>query len=126
MHLLRNISGGIEGAILTPANCDDRDPALALLLLVDGGTVLADLGYRGKEIAQLLADEAEMLIITRADVPENRELISTVRQKIETTFSQLWNKFIDRIFSRSWLGLWNTIKLKLLYYNLCHAGILSL
>jgi hypothetical protein len=44
MHLLRNIDGGIEGAVLSPANCDDRDPALALLLLVEGGIVLADLG----------------------------------------------------------------------------------
>src|SRR3546814_5094788 len=42
---------------------------------------------------------------------------------LETTFSQLWNKFIDRIFSRSWQGLWNSIKLKLLYYNLRHAGL---
>ena len=125
MHPLRNIGGSIQAVILTPANCDDRDPALALLLLVEGGIVLADLGYRGKEIAELLAQEADMLIITRADAPENRELISTVRQRIETTFSQLWNRFIDRIFSRSWNGLWNTIKLKLLHYNLCHSGILS-
>ncbi|MEW6213483.1 MAG: transposase [Acidobacteriota bacterium] len=125
LHLLRNIDGGIEGAILTPANTDDRDPALGLLLLVDGGIVLADLGYRGKEIAAMLAEEADMLIITRADAPGNRELISTLRQRIETTFSQLWNRFIDRVLSRSWLGLWNTIKLKMLHYNLCHTGILS-
>lgn len=125
LHLLRNIRGGIEGGILTPANTDDRDPALALLLLVDGGIVLADLGYRGEEIAELVAEEAEMLIITRADAPEAAGLISTVRQRIETTFSQLWNRFIDRVFSRSWLGLWNTIKLKMLHYNLCHSGILS-
>lgn len=125
LHLLRNIEGAIEGGILTPANTDDRDPALALLLLVDGGIVLADLGYRGEEIAELVAEEAEMLIITRADAPEAAELISTVRQRIETTFSQLWNRFIDRVFSRSWLGLWNTIKLKMLHYNLCHSGILS-
>ena len=28
------------------------------------------------------------------------------------------------ILSRSFTGLWNTIKLKLLHYNLCHAGLL--
>jgi hypothetical protein len=29
------------------------------------------------------------------------------------------------VFSRSWEGLWNTLQLKVLYYNLRHAGILS-
>jgi hypothetical protein len=29
------------------------------------------------------------------------------------------------VFSRSWLGLWNTIQLKVIHYNLCHAGLLS-
>lgn len=33
--------------------------------------------------------------------------------------------FIDRVFSRSWQGLWNTIKLKVIHYNLCHAGAIS-
>ena len=38
----------------------------------------------------------------------------------------------DRVFSRSWHGLWNTIKLKMLrynlmlHYNLCQAGVLPL
>lgn len=26
------------------------------------------------------------------------------------TISQLWLKFIDRVFFRSWLGLWNTLQ----------------
>lgn len=67
--------------------------------------------------------QTELLLITRRDVPEKRELLSSVRQGIETLFSQLWHKFIDRVFSRSWQGLWNTIKLKLLSYNLRHCGI---
>jgi len=29
------------------------------------------------------------------------------------------------VFSRSWNGLWNTIKLKVLHYNLVHAGVIS-
>jgi len=37
----------------------------------------------------------------------------------------LWARFVDRILSRSWHGLWNTIKLKMLHYNLCRAGLLS-
>lgn len=126
LHVLRNINGAIVDAILTPGNWNDRDPVLALTVATDGGVVLGDLGYRGPEPADLLAEEADLLLITRADAPEKRELISSVRQQIETLFSQLWHMFIDRVFSRSWLGLWNTIKLKLLSYNLCLAGIVSL
>jgi hypothetical protein len=29
------------------------------------------------------------------------------------------------VFSRSWNGLWNTIKLKVLFYNIRHAGVVS-
>jgi Transposase DDE domain len=125
LHTLRDINGCIVDAILTPGNIDDRDPALELAQSVDGGILLGDLGYEGPKLAQLLYDESELLLITRRDVPEQRELHSSVRQGIETLFSQLWHKFIDRVFSRSWRGLWNTIKLKLLNYNLRHSGILS-
>jgi len=125
LHTLRNAAGLIIDAILTPANFDDRNPALELAQAVDGGIVLGDLGYRGPKLAGLLAEESEMLLITRADVPEQRELHSSVRQAIETLFSQLWRSFIDRVFSRSWRGLWNTIRLKLINYNLRHVGILS-
>lgn len=110
---------------MTSGNLDDRGPASELAEAIAGGVALADLGYDGPQLAELLAEENELLLITRRDVPENRELHSSVRQGIETLFSQLWHKFIDRVFSRSWCGLWNTIKLKLLSYNLHHCGIVS-
>jgi hypothetical protein len=72
-----------------------------------------------------LADEAEMLLITRDRVPQHKFLLSQVRQGIETTFSQLWWQFVDRVFSRSWRGLLNMIQLKVLFYNLVHAGIVT-
>ena len=125
LHALRHISGRIINLVLTPANWDDRDPALCLTLRAAGGITLGDLGYRGAPTAQLLAEEAEMLLLTRQDAPHHKFLLSQVRQGVETTFSQLWYKFIDRVFSRSWQGLWNTIKLKVIHYNLCHAGAIS-
>ena len=125
LHTLRDINGCIIDAILTSGNLDDRDPALEMTQAVDGGILLGDLGYSGSKLAQLLAEDSELLMITRRDVPEKRELHSSVRQGIETLFSQLWHNFIDRVFSRSWRGLWNTIKLKLLNYNLRQVGILS-
>jgi transposase len=125
LHTLCHISGRVMSLLLTPANYDDREPAAALADGVDGGVGIGDLGYRGPECAAALADEAEVLLVTRADAPEHKFLLSQVRQGVETMFSQWWHQFIDRVFSRSWEGLWNTIKLKVLRYNLVHAGVLS-
>jgi transposase len=125
LHALRHISGRVLSLLLTPANYDDREPAAALVDGAEGGVVIGDLGYRGAEVAAALADEAEVLLITRADAPERKFLLSQIRQGVETMFSQWWHQFIDRVFSRSWEGLWNTIKLKVLRYNLIHAGVLS-
>jgi predicted GNAT family acetyltransferase len=108
-----------------PLTCDDRLPALLLVQAVDGGVPLGDWGYRGPEWAMALAQEAEMLLLTRDQAPTHRFVLSHVRQRVETTFSQLWRKFVDRVFRRSWSGLWNTLQLKVLYYNLRHAGVLS-
>jgi IS5 family transposase len=129
LHLLIAERGHVLGALLSPANWDDRDPALALCWAVEGGTVLADLGYRGDELAVSLSEEAEVLLLTPADGGARhsapRALLSSVRERVETTLSQMWSRFVDRVFSRSWAGLWTTIKLKLLHYNLVHAGMLS-
>jgi hypothetical protein len=125
LHCLRAMSGRFLNIVLTPGSVDDRDPLLALCEASDGGVTLGDLGYRGTPAADLLAEEAEVLLITRADAPAHKFLLSQVRQAIETSFSQLWHQFIDRVFSRSWNGLWNTIKLKVLFYNIRHAGVVS-
>ena len=126
LHVVAHHSGAILGAFLTPANWDDRDVAPALAEALEGGILLADLGYQDvKELEPLLWDELGLLLITPAHAPrEQRALVSSVRERIETTFSGLWSRFVDRVFSRSWHGLWNTIKLKMLHYNLCQAGIL--
>jgi transposase len=125
LHLIRNRGGHILNAILTPANYDDREVGLALMAHLPGGFALADLGYQGWEIKELLAEETGILLITRADAPQKRGLISTLRQAVETTFSQLWSQFIDRVYSRYWLGLWNTIMLKLISHQLRQSGLLA-
>ena len=125
LHLLRHIDGRVLNILLTPGNCDDRLPALALVQGLAGGITLGDLGSRGPDCAADLAEEADMVLLTRDQAPAPRFVLSHVRQQIETTFSQLWRKFIERVFSRSWTGLWNTLQLKVLYYNLRHAGVLS-
>lgn len=125
LHLLRHIDGRVLNIVLTPGNWDDREPALALVQSVDGGITIGDLGYRGPECRGAVAAEAQMLLITRDQAPTHKFVLSQVRQRVETTFSQLWRKFVDRVFSRSWSGLWNTLQLKVLYYNVAHARVLS-
>jgi transposase len=125
LHLLRDLEGRVLNIVLTPGNWDDRDPALALVQNVGGGVTLGDLGYRGPECATSLAEDAAVLLVTRDQAPAQKFVLSQVRQRIETTFSQLWRKFVDRVFSRSWGGLWHTLQLKVLYYNLVHAGLVS-
>lgn len=119
------MAGRIVNVALTPGNWDDRAPALTLLLGVNGGITLGDFGYRSKQRAAEWAEEADMLVLTRAEAPEKKFLLAQVRQAIETSFSQLWYRFLDRVFSRSWRGLWNMVQLKLIYYDLRHAGVLS-
>lgn len=124
LHALGHIEGRVLNIILTPANWDDRAPVLALMEGAAGGLTLGDLGYRGPNCAETVA-EADLRLITRADAPERKFLLSQGRQGVERLFSQWWHHFIDRVFSRSWHGRWNTIKLKVLPYNLVQAGVLS-
>jgi hypothetical protein len=125
LHALVHIDGQIVCAFLAPANWPERDIARALAEAVDGGTLLADRGYRSKELAEQLYDETEMVLITPLTDSSKRALVSSVRERVETTFAELWTRFVDRVFSRSWNGLWNTIKLKMVHYNLCKAGVIS-
>jgi transposase len=125
LHVLRHIEGRIVNLILTPGNWDDREALLPLVQGVAGGITLGDLGYQGRQRAEECAVEADMFVFTRADAPAQQRLLTQVREVIETTFSQLWYKFVDQVFSRSWQGLWNVIQLKVIHYNLCHAGVLS-
>lgn len=125
LHAIVNQRGAVVGALLTPANTDDRDAALALAWATDGGLCLADTGYCGEAVQDTLLAEADLLLLTTNAVGEHRPLVCSLRERVETTFSQLWNRFVDRVFSRSWNGLWITIKLKLLHLNLCLNGIIE-
>jgi transposase len=127
LHALVHSSGVVLAIVLTPANWSDRAVAVALCASVQGGTALGDHGYRGKELALDLATQTQMLLVTpdaAGDDKKKRALISSIRERVETCFSSLWSRFIDRVFSRSWEGLWNTVKLKVLHFNFCQVGIL--
>lgn len=125
LHVITTQGGELLCGALTPANTNERDVAVALSQAVDGGIVLCDGGYRSAPLACALAEASELLLITPQESGGRRALVSSLRERVETTFSELWMRFVDRVFSRSWHGLWNTIKLKMLHYNLCRAGLLS-
>lgn len=80
--------------------------------------MIGDAGYGGaKRQAERFA-ENQSLLMTKQDAKKRKRRLPPVRRRIEASFSILRHQFIDRIFSRSWIGLWNTILLKLLFFNL--------
>ena len=125
LHAVADDEGRLVGAILTPGNVDDRAPTPALALGLDGGVCLGDLGYRSQALQDELLEETDLLLLTPASATTQRALLSSLRERVETTFSQLWARFVDRVYSRSWHGLWSTIKLKLLHLNLCLNGVIE-
>jgi transposase len=127
LHTLVHHTGAILYAMLTPANCPDKDADVlgTLLALAAGGVVLVDLGYRDQALLAQIEQEYDVMTINPAQAGTRRALISSLRERVETTFSGLWNRFVDRVFSRSWQGLWSAILLKMLHYNLCLAGRLQ-
>ena len=125
LHVIAHRTGTILCAFLTPANTPDQDAALALAQATDGGTLLADRAYQTKDLEVQFNEQADLLLVTPQNCgEEKRALISSLRERIETTFSQLHDRFVDRVYSRSFHGLWNTVKLKILHLNFCHAGLL--
>jgi hypothetical protein len=126
LHLLVTAEGLIINAILTPGNWDDRDAAMALAQSMPSGSVgLGDRGYRRPALQEEMFEEEGILLITRSDAGQKDQgLLCSVRERVETVFSQLWERFATRVYSRSWQGLWNTLLLKMLDHSLCHAGII--
>jgi hypothetical protein len=128
LHVLATRTGQIVGAILLPTRYDDRAGAKMLAdLMAEGSLAIADLGYRGAIFQTQMYEEEGVLFLTRADIEsqELKILHSTIRERVEGIFGSLWNRFATRVYSRSWHGLWNTLKLKMLDYKLCFAKLIS-
>jgi hypothetical protein len=118
LHVLATPEKKVCQVVLTPGNYTDRRVASSLTEFVGQQLVIGDLGYRGEHLQDELLEENQCLLITKQDAKRRNRKLPPVRQRIEAAFSILWHHFIDRVFSRSWNGLWNTILLKLLFFNL--------
>ncbi len=127
LHLVVASDGLIVDAILTPGNWNDRDAATALLQQVATGSVcLADRGYRSNPLQTDLWETDGIVLLTRADAgKQHQTLLCSVRQRVETTFSQLTERFSLRNYSRSWLGMWTSLLLKMLDHSFTLTGVLS-
>ena len=124
LHALVHHTGAILAVCFTPANTPDRDPDVCHLLMsmAAGGGVLVDMGYQDAQLVAELEAEYGVTLINPRQAGKRRRLISGLRERVETTYSSLYDRFVDRVLSRSWQGLWNTCLLKVLHYNLCQAG----
>jgi transposase len=126
LHAIVDRRGQIWWAILTPGNVQDRDVAALLASALDGGLGLGDHGYRSQTHQEEVAEATDLLLLTPKDAGAAKTLVSTLRQRVETVFSQLWHQFIDRIYSRSWTGLWTAARLKMLFHNMATNGYVTI
>jgi hypothetical protein len=126
LHAIVDTRGQIWWGVLTGGNVPDRDVACLLASALDGGIGLGDHGYRSRAHQAEIDEATELLLITPSDAGQKRSLVSTVRQRVETVFSQLWHHFIDRIYARSWTGLWTSVRLKMLFHNMALNGYVSI
>lgn len=127
LHMLTDAEGRPLNAMLLPAFINDRHALPELASVVAGGRlVIADHGYSGLDYARDVEEATGLFLCCTTDLKkEERRPLSALRQRIETTFACLCERFIDRVRPRSFAGLWNSIRIKLLHHNMVLAGILQ-
>lgn len=108
----------------TPGNWDDRQAVGALAMSTGGGALVGDQGYSGEDTFDWLYDEAQTVHVMPSDkgLP-GFSTVSQMRQCIESSFSSLWRRFADRVYARSWSGLWTSLLLKVLHFDMERAGL---
>lgn len=125
VHVVTDLDGNPYDYVLTAANVDDRDAVFDLSELVDIDTLFGDKGYVGKFIEELRKEKGIKLYALKRNNSKNplpkefRNIISHLRRRIESTFNQLNEHFdIERVRSKSMLGLQTSLEIKFLCFNL--------
>lgn len=126
LHVVVTTDGLIVNALLTPGNWHDRDAVTALLQNLATGTVcLGDRGYRSRPLQADIWENEGIVLLTRADAaPHHQALLCSIRERVETTFRQLWDRFATRFAARSWSGLWTSLLVKILDHSLVMSGLI--
>jgi hypothetical protein len=128
LHLKITDVGIIRSFILAPANEHDIRYSKPLLTDDSGGWVLADKGYRSRDLQQSLWEQRKIYFhtsvrrIDRKDSPLPRETIRTLsgkRRLVETVAGQLEQRFgIKSTFARDLWHLMNRIIRKILSHTI--------
>lgn len=123
VHLRVNWPGIATAVSVAPANCSDQDLVPEVVAGVTG-LVLADRNYWNPRLTAELADEGITLLApyrhrSEDPTPARSRLLNRVRRQIETTASQLVERFhLKRIWARDAWHLTNRILRKLLSHTL--------
>lgn len=124
-HVVTDLDGNPYDYVLTPANVDDREPVFELADLVEIDILFGDKGYVGKFIEDLRREKGVKLYALKRSNCKNplpkefRNQISHLRRRIESTFNQLNEHFdIERVRSKSLLGLQTSLEIKFLCFNI--------
>ncbi|MFT9494171.1 IS982 family transposase [Anaerosolibacter sp.] len=128
LHAIITTDGFITDFVLTAANVDDRDAIWDLTETYKAIAIIGDKGYINKYLTPDLKAEKEIeLIFMQRNNSKNpypkqiRQCIFKVRRRIETTFSQLTEQLnINRVLTKSKLGLTSRLRTKVLAHNLCY------
>lgn len=125
VHVITDLDGNPYDYVLTKANVDDRDAVFELSELVDIEILFGDKGYVGKFVKELREEKGIKLYALKRSNSKNplpkkfRNLISHLRRRIESTFNQMIEHFdIERVRSKSRLGLQTTLEIRFLCFNL--------
>ena len=124
-HVIVDLNGNPIDYLLTKANVDDRDATYELAKTNDIDKLIGDKGYVGTISEDLkIENDIELYALKRNNsktpLPKKfRDLISSLRRRIETTFNQLIEHFdVERVRANSKLGFFASIEAKFLCFNL--------
>lgn len=125
VHVVTDLNGNPYDYVLTSANVDDREAVFELADLVEIDILFGDKGYVGNFIEQLRVEKSVKLYALKRSNCKNplpkefRNQISHLRRRIESTFNQLNEHFdIERVRSKSLLGLQTSLEIKFLCFNI--------
>ena len=112
--------------MLTPGNWDDRRAVVALVLSTGGGVLLGDQGYSDEETFDRLYDRAQTL---RARAVRRRRVRALDGQSGDTAHRKQLLEPMAAVhrsgYARSWSGLWTSLLLKTLHFNMERAGLIA-
>lgn len=125
VHVVTDLNGNPYDYVLTSANVDDREAVFELADLVEIDILFGDKGYVGNFAEDLRQEKGVKLYALKRSNCKNplpkefRNQISHLRRRIESTFNQLNEHFdIERVRSKSLLGLQTSLEIKFLCFNI--------